>query len=140
VLLSQYVEATAAMDLFRDSPAGLGYLLKDRIMQVDDFLGGVRRVAAGGTAMDPAIVAQLLDRPSSTRHPLDTLTDRERNVLALMAEGLSNSGISARLHIGVRTIETYTNAVFQKLDLHAAPDEHRRVRAVLAYLDATRSS
>lgn len=140
VLLSQYVEATAAMDLFRDGPAGLGYLLKDRIVQVDDFLDGIRRVATGGSAMDPAIVAQLLGRPSTARHPLATLTDRERDVLALMAEGLSNSGISARLHIGVRTIETYTNTVFQKLDLHAAPDEHRRVRAVLTYLDATRPS
>jgi DNA-binding NarL/FixJ family response regulator len=139
VLLSQYVEATAAMDLFRDGPAGLGYLLKDRIVQVDDFLDGVRRVAAGGSAMDPAIIAQLLDRSHRPHEPLARLTDREREVLALMAEGLSNSGISTRMHIGVRTIETYTNAVFQKLDLHAAPDEHRRVRAVLAYLDATRS-
>ena len=139
VLLSQYVEATAAMDLFRDGPAGLGYLLKDRIVQVDDFLDGVRRVAAGGSAMDPAIIAQLLDRSPRPHEPLARLTDREREVLALMAEGLSNSGISARMHIGVRTIETYTNAVFQKLHLHAAPDENRRVRAVLAYLDATRS-
>ncbi len=138
VLLSQYVEATAAMDLFRDGPAGLGYLLKDRI-QVDDFLDGIRRVAAGGSAMDPAIIAQLLDRSPRPHEPLARLTDREREVLALMAEGLSNSGISGRMRIGVRTIETYTNAVFQKLDLHAAPDEHRRVRAVLAYLDATRS-
>jgi DNA-binding NarL/FixJ family response regulator len=139
VLLSQYVEAAAAMDLFRDSPAGLGYLLKDRIVEVDDFLDGVRRVAAGGIAMDPAVVRQLLDRPSRRPEPLAGLTEREREVLALMAEGLSNGGIGARLHIGVRTVETYTNAVFQKLGLHVAPEEHRRVRAVLAYLDATRS-
>jgi DNA-binding NarL/FixJ family response regulator len=132
VLLSQYVEAAAAMDLFRDSPAGLGYLLKDRIVEVDDFLEGVRRVAAGGSAMDPAVVTQLLGRP------LTALTEREGEVLALMAEGLSNGGIGARLHIGVRTVETYTNAVFQKLGLQVAPEEHRRVRAVLAYLDATR--
>ncbi len=137
VLLSQYVEATAAMDLFRDGPAGLGYLLKDRIVQIDDFLDGLRRVASGGSAMDPAIVAQLLDRPTANGDPLETLTDREREVLALMAEGLSNGGISARLHIGVRTVETHTNLVFRKLALYAAPDEHRRVRAVLAYLDAT---
>ena len=138
VLLSQYVEAAAAMDLFRQDPAGLGYLLKDRIMQVNDFLEGVRRVAAGGLVMDPLVVGQLLGRPAGPDDPLAALTDREREVLALMAEGLSNAGIGARLHIGVRTVETYTNAVFQKLRLHAAPDEHRRVRAVLAYLDATR--
>ena len=138
ILLSQYVEATAAMDLFRQDPAGLGYLLKDRIVQVNDFLEGVGRVAAGGSAMDPQVVAQLLGRPAQPDDPLAALTDRERDVLALMAQGLSNGGIGARLHLGVRTIETYTNAVFQKLRLHAAPDEHRRVRAVLAYLDATR--
>jgi DNA-binding NarL/FixJ family response regulator len=138
ILLSQYVEATAAMDLFRQDPAGLGYLLKDRIMQVNDFLDGVRRVAAGGTVMDPLVVAQLLGRTAGPDDPLAALTDRERDVLALMAQGLSNAGIGARLHIGVRTVETYTNAVFQKLRLHAVPDEHRRVRAVLAYLDATR--
>jgi DNA-binding NarL/FixJ family response regulator len=139
VLLSQYVEATAAMDLFRDGPAGLGYLLKDRIVEIDDFLDGLRRVAAGGSAIDPAIITQLLDRrPAHTREPLATLTDRERDVLALMAEGLSNSGIGNTLHLGVRTIETHTNAVFQKLGLLPTSDENRRVRAVLAFLDATR--
>ncbi|HWB37955.1 MAG TPA: response regulator transcription factor [Rugosimonospora sp.] len=138
ILLSQYIEAGAALDLFRENPAGLGYLLKDRIVQVDDFLDGVGRVARGGSAVDPAVVAQLLGRTPGGRDPLAALTDREREVLALMAEGLSNGGISERLHLGVRTIETYTNAVFTKLDLHAAPDGHRRVRAVLAYLDATR--
>ena len=138
ILLSQYVEAAAAVDLFRQEPAGLGYLLKDRIVQVNDFLEGVARVAGGGSAMDPLVVAQLLGRPTRPDDPLAALTDRERDVLSLMAQGLSNGGISARLHIGVRTVETYTNTVFQKLRLHAAPDEHRRVRAVLAYLDATR--
>jgi serine/threonine-protein kinase len=137
ILLSQYVEATAAMDLFRENATGLGYLLKDRVVQVDDFVESVRRVADGGSAIDPMVVAQLLGRPDGAVDPLAELTGREREVLALMAEGLSNSGIGARLHIGVRTIETYTNAVFQKLGLHAAPSEHRRVRAVLAYLDAT---
>ncbi len=137
ILLSQYIEATAAMDLFREDPAGLGYLLKDRIVQVDDFVEGVRRVADGGSAIDPLVVAQLLGRPVGAADPLAAFTAREQDVLALMAEGLSNAGIGARLHIGVRTIETYTNAVFQKLGLHAGRDEHRRVQAVLAYLDAT---
>ncbi len=139
ILLSQYVEAEAALDLFRDSPDGLGYLLKDRIVEVDDFLDAVRRVASGGISMDSDVVRQLLRRPSRRPEPLATLTDREREVLTLMAEGLSNGGIGGRLHIGVRTVETYTNAVFQKLGLHVAPEEHRRVRAVLTYLDANRS-
>ena len=136
VLLSQYVEATAAMDLFQDNPAGLGYLLKDRVLQIDDFLDAVRRVAGGGTAMDPAIVAQLLGRTTGVPDPLAGLTERERAVLALMAEGLSNTGVATRLHVGVRTVETYINAVFTKLGLHTDADEHRRVKAVLAYLNA----
>jgi DNA-binding NarL/FixJ family response regulator len=138
VLLSQFVEATAAMDLFQDNPAGLGYLLKDRVLQIDDFLDAVRRVAAGGTAMDPAIIAQLLGRGADHQGRVGTLTERERDVLGLMAEGLSNSGVANRLHVGVRTVETYINAVFLKLQLRADTDEHRRVKAVLAFLDSTR--
>jgi DNA-binding NarL/FixJ family response regulator len=134
VLLSQYVEATAALDLFRDNPAGLGYLLKDRVLQIDDFLGSVRRVAGGGSAMDPAVVAQLVGRTAAHADPLAVLTDREAAVLALMAEGLSNGGIAARLHVGVRTVETYIGAMFTKLDITADADEHRRVKAVLTYL------
>jgi DNA-binding NarL/FixJ family response regulator len=136
ILLSQYVQATSAMDLFQTSPAGLGYLLKDRVLQIDDFLDAVRRVAAGGTAVDPAVVAQLVGRTAGTEDPLATLTERERAVLALMAEGLSNTGIATRLHLSVRTVETYINAVFTKLALHTDTDEHRRVKAVIAYLDA----
>jgi DNA-binding NarL/FixJ family response regulator len=136
VLLSQYVEATAAVDLFQDNPAGLGYLLKDRVLEIEDFLGSVRRVAAGGSAIDPAVVAQLVGRATGRADPLAVLTDREAEVLALMAEGLSNGGIAARLHVGARTVETYIGAVFTKLDLHADADEHRRVKAVLAYLSA----
>jgi DNA-binding NarL/FixJ family response regulator len=124
------------MDLFQTSPAGLGYLLKDRVLQIDDFLDAVRRVAAGGTAVDPAVVAQLVGRTAGTEDPLATLTERERAVLALMAEGLSNTGIATRLHLSVRTVETYINAVFTKLALHTDTDEHRRVKAVIAYLDA----
>jgi DNA-binding NarL/FixJ family response regulator len=136
VLLSQYVEAARAMDLFQDNPAGLGYLLKDRVLEIDDFLDAVRRVATGGTAMDPAIVAQLLGHSTGDHGPLSVLTERENAVLALMAEGLSNTGVSARLHIGLRIVETYIRSVFPKLDLDTSPDEHRRVKAVLAYLNA----
>jgi DNA-binding NarL/FixJ family response regulator len=126
VILGRHnVQATAAMDLFQANPAGLGYLLKDRVLQIDDFLDAVRRVAAGGTAMDPAVVAQLVGRTVGSNDPL-----------ALMAEGLSNTGIAARLHLGVRTVETYINAVFTKLALHTDTDENRRVKAVLTYLNA----
>jgi DNA-binding NarL/FixJ family response regulator len=134
VLLSQYVEATAAVDLFQDNPAGLGYLLKDRVLQIEDFLISVRRVADGGSAIDPAVVAQLVGRSTARADPLAVLADREKQALELMAEGLSNSGIAARLHVGVRTVETYTSAVFTKLGIHNDAEEHRRVKAVLAYL------
>jgi DNA-binding NarL/FixJ family response regulator len=135
MLLSQYVEATAAMDLFQDNPSGLGYLLKDRVLQIEDFLDSLRRVAAGGTAMDPAVVAQLVGRTAAHHDPLAVLTDREHAALALMAEGLSNTGIAGRMHVGIRTVETYIGAVFTKLDIHADADEHRRVKAVLTYLN-----
>jgi DNA-binding NarL/FixJ family response regulator len=139
VLLSQYVEATAATDLFQDNPTGLGYLLKDRVLQIEDFLGAVRRVVTGGSAIDPAVIAQLLGRAASEpRDPLGALTDREAAALALMAEGLSNAGIAARLHVGVRTVETYINAVFTKLGIHPDAAEHRRVKAVVAYLSGNR--
>jgi DNA-binding NarL/FixJ family response regulator len=136
VLLSQYVEATAAVDLFQDNPAGLGYLLKDRILQIEDFLDSVRRVATGGSAIDPAVVAQLVGRTTAASDPLAVLTERETEALTLMAEGLSNTGIAARLHVGVRTIETYTSAIFAKLGLHNHAEEHRRVKAVIAYLSS----
>ena len=136
LLLSQYVEATAAVDLFQDNPTGLGYLLKDRVLQIEDFLNSVRRVAAGGSAIDPAVVAQLLGRRAAHADPLARLTDRETDVLALMAEGLSNAGIAGRLHVSVRTIETYTGAIFTKLGIHNHAEEHRRVKAVLTYLSS----
>jgi DNA-binding NarL/FixJ family response regulator len=136
VLLSQYVEATAVVDLFQDNPAGLGYLLKDRVLQIEDFLASVRRVAVGGSAIDPAVVAQLVGRTTAHTDPLAVLTDRETQALALMAEGLSNSGIAARLHVSVRTIETHTSAVFSKLGIRNHAEEHRRVKAVLAYLSS----
>lgn len=139
VLLSQHIEAAAAVDLFQDHPAGLGYLLKDRVLQIDDFLESVSRVANGGVALDPAVVAQLVGRPTARDDPLSQLTGREREVLALMAEGLSNGGIGARMHLGVRTIETYINAIFTKLGIYSDVDEHRRVKAVLTYLRVIRS-
>jgi DNA-binding NarL/FixJ family response regulator len=138
VLLSQYVEAHRALDLFQNDPAGVGYLLKDRVLEIDEFLASVRRVATGGTAMDPAVVTQLLGRTAGDRDPLAVLTQRERAVLAHMAEGLSNTGISERLYLGVRTVETHINAIFTKLAIHPAADEHRRVKAVIAYLGTGR--
>jgi DNA-binding NarL/FixJ family response regulator len=137
VLLSQYIEAERALDLFQDQPVGLGYLLKDRIIDIDAFLASVRRVAQGGSAIDPAVVSRLLGRPPS-RTPPSTLTERELQVLALMAEGLSNAAIAERLHLGLRTVETHVNRVFIKLDVYPADTDHRRVKAVLAYLRAGR--
>ena len=133
VLLSQYLDAARALDLFQSSPAGLGYLLKDRVLAVDEFVQSVRRVAAGGTALDPAIVSQLVSRPRSD-DVVAALSDRERAVLAAMAEGFSNTGIAEQLHIGLRTVETHIGAIFTKLDILHADDENRRVKAVLAYL------
>jgi DNA-binding NarL/FixJ family response regulator len=138
LLLSQYVEVANALDLFRSDPAGLGYLLKDRVLEIDDFLDAVRRVARGGSAIDPEIVAHLVGT-TTLRDPLDALSPREHAVLTLMAEGLSNIAISTRLFLGVRTIESHVNTVFTKLGLLATPDDHRRVRAVLAYLQAART-
>jgi DNA-binding NarL/FixJ family response regulator len=133
LLLSQGVEARRALRLFRDHPAGFGYLLKDRVLDVDDFLDAVRRVARGGTAVDPEVVAQLLGRRRSD-DPIQELTERERSVLELMAEGRSNSGIGHKLFLSPKTVETHIRAIFRKLGLESVPDDHRRVLAVLAYL------
>jgi serine/threonine-protein kinase len=134
VLLSQYVEATRAVDLFQQDPAGLGYLLKDRVLQISEFLASVRRVALGGSAVDPEIVSQLLNTPAGVPGTLGMLSDRERTALELMAQGLSNAGIAQQMFVGVRTVETYIASVFRKLDVHDSPEDHRRVRAVLVYL------
>jgi DNA-binding NarL/FixJ family response regulator len=133
LLLSQVVEATFALRLFSESPAGFGYLLKDRVLDVDDFLDSVRRVARGGTAVDPVVVGQLLGR-SRPADPVESLTERERSVLELMAEGRSNPGIAHKLFLSTKTVEAHVHAIFTKLDLAPAPDDHRRVLAVLAFL------
>ena len=132
LLLSQVVEAEHALALFSERPDGFGYLLKDRVLQIDDFLESVRRVAGGGTAVDPEVIAQLLGR--GDKQPIDELTPREREVLGLMAEGLSNRGICERLVLSPKTIETHVNSIFLKLGLLPAADDHHRVLAMLAFL------
>jgi DNA-binding NarL/FixJ family response regulator len=135
LLLSQIVESAHALALFSEHPEGFGYLLKDRVLEIDDFLEAVRRVGRGGTAIDPQVIAQLLGRPRE-EDPLADLTPREREVLGLMAEGLSNKGICNRLFLSPKTVETHVNSIFLKLRLLPAPDDHRRVLAVLAFLKA----
>jgi DNA-binding NarL/FixJ family response regulator len=133
LLLSQVVEPRRALALFRDRPQGFGYLLKDRVFEIDDFLAAVRRVARGGTAVDPDVVARLVGRHGDA-DPIASLTAREHEVLALMAEGRSNRAICERLFLSPKTIETHVSNIFGKLQLAQAPDDHRRVLAVLAYL------
>jgi DNA-binding NarL/FixJ family response regulator len=135
LVLSQVVETKHALDLFSEWPEGFGYLLKDRVSALDDFLDAVQRVAAGGTAIDPEVVGQLMGRRRE-EDPLEDLSPREREVLGLMAEGLSNRGICDRLFLSPKTIETHVNSIFTKLRLAPAPDDHRRVLAVLAFLRA----
>jgi len=135
LVLSQYVELGLAMKLLAESAEGVGYLLKDRIGDVDDFLGAVRRVAGGGSALDPIIVSTLLSRRRAD-DPLEHLTPREREVLELMATGSSNQGIADRLVITVRAVEKYVSTIFGKLGLPSTGTESRRVLAVLACLRA----
>ena len=133
LVLSQVVETKHALDLFSEWPAGFGYLLKDRVLAVNDFLEALNRVAAGGTALDPEVVSQLMGRKRA-HDPLEDLSPREREVLGLMAEGLSNRGICERLVLSPKTIETHVNSIFTKLRLAPAADDHRRVLAVLRFL------
>jgi DNA-binding NarL/FixJ family response regulator len=135
LVLSQYVEVGLAMKLLADSAEGTGYLLKDRISDVKEFINAVQRVAGGGSAIDPIIVSTLLSKRRSD-DPLAPLTPREGEVLALMAEGRSNQGIADRLVISLRAVEKYVSSIFTKLDLPSSSTESRRVLAVLLYLDA----
>ena len=133
LVLSQYVQVGLAMTLLADSAEGVGYLLKDRISDVKQFVAALRRVAAGGSALDPMIVSTLLSR-RRTDDPLAALTPREREVLELMAEGQSNQGIADRLVITLRAVEKYVSSIFGKLGLPSSGTESRRVLAVLLYL------
>jgi len=132
LVLSQYVEESYATDLLSEATSSVGYLLKDRVAHVRDFLDAVRRVAAGGTALDPEVVAQLLVRRRDD--PMDRLTPRELQVLKLMAEGRSNAGIMETLKVSPSAVEKYVTNIFLKLDLPPANTDHRRVLAVLKYL------
>jgi DNA-binding NarL/FixJ family response regulator len=132
LVVSQYVELTYAAELLSDGRGGVGYLLKDRIMDVDEFVDAVRRVAEGGTALDPEVVAQLFSRRKEGL--LDQLTSREREVLGLMAEGRSNAAIAAALVLTVGAVEKHIASILMKLRLPPSGSDHRRVLAVLAYL------
>jgi DNA-binding NarL/FixJ family response regulator/class 3 adenylate cyclase len=133
LVLSQYVESGYALDLLSESAEGVGYLLKDRVSDVEQFAESVRRVAEGGSALDPAVVSQLVGR-RRVGDPLDELTPREREVLELMAEGRSNQAIADRLYVTLRAVEKHVTSIFSKLDLAASTDDHRRVLAVLLFL------
>jgi DNA-binding NarL/FixJ family response regulator len=136
LVLSQYVEQLYARELLAGGPTGgVGYLLKDRVSNVAQFVESVRRVAAGGTAMDPEVIAQLLTR-GSRGEPIQRLTPRESEVLGLMAEGRSNAAIASALFITEKAVSKHTNNIFTKLDLAPSEDDNRRVMAVLAYLSA----
>jgi DNA-binding NarL/FixJ family response regulator len=132
LVLSQHVEAIYARDLLASGEGAVGYLLKDRVADVDEFVAAVVRVAGGGTVLDPEVVAALVSGAGG--RPLDRLTDREREVLTLMAEGRSNAAVAARLHVSEKAVGKHTNAIFTKLDLPQAADDNRRVLAVLAWL------
>ena len=135
LVLSEHVESTYALELFADGTDGLGYLLKQRVSDLDEFADAVSRVAAGGSALDPEVVSHLLGR-HRRGDPLDRLTPREREVLGLMAEGRSNYAIAEQLVITERAVEKHVTSIFSKLDLPPTAEAHRRVLAVLKYLEA----
>jgi DNA-binding NarL/FixJ family response regulator len=132
LVLSQYVEHLYARELLASGDGAVGYLLKDRVSDVAEFIDAVRRVAGGGTVLDPEVVASVLSKRQNT--PIDRLTPREREVLALMAEGRGNAGIAAALVVTEKAVAKHINSIFTKLDLPADTDDHRRVRAVLEWL------
>jgi DNA-binding NarL/FixJ family response regulator len=135
LVLSQYVEERYATELLANDTSGLGYLLKDRIADVGDFLGAVQRVGEGGTALDPEVVAQLLAR-TRRRDPIERLSPREREVLGLMAEGRSNGAIARALVVSDGAVEKHVSNIFTKLDLPPTDNDHRRVLAVLQWLES----
>ncbi|WP_232665800.1 LuxR C-terminal-related transcriptional regulator [Pseudonocardia sp. TRM90224] len=133
LVLSQYVEQLYARELLADQAGGVGYLLKDRVGNVEEFVGSVRRVAAGGTAMDAEVIGQLLGRRAD---PISRLTAREREVLELIAQGRSNTAVAAALFVSEKAVGNHISSIFAKLDLPVSGDDNRRVRAVLTYLQA----
>jgi DNA-binding NarL/FixJ family response regulator len=136
VVLSQHLEERYALELVGDSAAGVGYLLKDRVSDISAFSDAVRRVASGGSALDPEVVARMVGRRRSSS-PVDDLTPREREVLELMAQGKSNQGIAETLVVTVAAVEKHVTSIFSKLDLASEPTDHRRVLAVLMKLGVT---
>jgi len=134
LVLSQYVEQLYARELLADQAGGVGYLLKDRVFNDEAFTGAIRTVAAGGTVLDPEVVQKLLSKHTDGK-PIARLTPREREVLALMAEGRSNAAIAQRLHITEKAVSKHAAGIFAKLDLAQSDDDNRRVLAVLAYLE-----
>jgi DNA-binding NarL/FixJ family response regulator len=135
LVLSQHADQQYALDLVGDEPAGVGYMLKERVGDVETFIEAVERVAQGGTALDPEVVALMLGR-RQPKDPLESLTPREREVLAAMAAGKSNRGIATELCISGAAVEKHTTSIFGKLELDPSPEEHRRVLAALKYLNA----
>jgi DNA-binding NarL/FixJ family response regulator len=135
LVLSHHTEPAFARRLLDEGSRGTGYLLKDRVADLEDLADAVRRVARGGTVVDPAVVAPLLNAPRTTTDPLRELSEREREVLGFMAEGRSNQAIAERIFVTVKTVEAHISSIFSKLGLLPAPDDHRRVLAVLAFLD-----
>jgi DNA-binding NarL/FixJ family response regulator len=134
MILSQHVEVGIATRLLSESAAGIGYLLKDRVTNLEDFTAALRRVAEGGSALDPQVVSQLLTKGRGPGDPLNLLTSREREVIELVAEGRSNKGIGERLVITERAVQKHVTSIFMKLDLQQSDDDHRRILAVLAYM------
>jgi DNA-binding NarL/FixJ family response regulator len=136
LVLSQHVNARYALELLSDGTDGIGYLLKERVSNLDELSTSIRRIGAGGSVLDPAVVAQLVGRRRHGHDPLEQLTDREREVLALMAEGRSNKAIAERLFVTEHTVEKHVKNIFNTLRLPPSPDDHRRVLAVVSYLNA----